>query len=646
MTTIADGLEKLKQLLDAGALTPEEYATAKAGLLSKISGTGEPVSGSQVGNYRILSRVGEGGMGVVYRARHQDERFASQQGGDVAIKLIHAQYANNAGHVERFFREARLGMELSHPNLLPVYETVNESGRVGMVMAWAEGRPLSTMIGTETGPIPWDRAKSLVWQMLDAVAYAHGHGVIHRDLKPENVMVDISGGVKVLDFGIAKTSQDQRTKTGTGMGTVDYMAPEQYTDAGQVDARADIYALGMTIYEMVAGRLPWASGLSEFEVLRRKSTGDVPLPTTHYPDIPAHVVSAVMACLSVSPAKRPSDVAALRWRLSTPVVAHSPVSARASVAPPSMVVAPSPVVAAREPSAMPTVREAAVGTSSAPVPPIAPAASPWPRRLAEGGLVLLAASVGWMALRSNPFETSMQAAGPQLAPWESPSLGTMVHIPLGTFTMGCKPGRDDVAGGCDSDATPHSVTLTKAYYLMEHEVTQGEWQAVMGGNPSWFTTCGSRCPVEQVSWDDVQAFVAKVSARDGVTYRLPTEAEWEWAARGGQEFAYAGSNEVGAVGWYRDNSAKTTHPVCGKARNGYGLCDMTGNVEEWVGDWRADYGSASATDPRGPSAGSLRVSRGGGWSSFARVARVARRDGGDPANRDDGLGFRLLRPVP
>jgi serine/threonine-protein kinase len=315
-------------------------------------------------------------MGVVYRARHQDERFASQQGGDVAIKLIHAQYANNAGHVERFFREARLGMELSHPNLLRVYETVNESGRVGMVMAWAEGRPLSTMIGTETGPIPWDRAKSLVWQMLDAVAYAHGHGVIHRDLKPENVMVDVSGGVKVLDFGIAKTSQDQRTKTGTGMGTVDYMAPEQYTNAGQVDARADIYALGMTIYEMVAGRLPWASGLSEFEVLTAKGRGQVPQPTTHYPDIPAHVVRAVMACLSVSPEGRPSDVAALRWRLS------------------------APVVVARAPVAVPAARESLVMICDEPISPNsleAPAASDASRRASDIPVAEAARGVGPVA---------------------------------------------------------------------------------------------------------------------------------------------------------------------------------------------------------------------------------------------------------
>jgi formylglycine-generating enzyme required for sulfatase activity len=256
---------------------------------------------------------------------------------------------------------------------------------------------------------------------------------------------------------------------------------------------------------------------------------------------------------------------------------------------------------------------------------------------------------GWGALA---VAACLCLAAPALAEpiptptWASPTLGTFRLIPAGTFTMGCKPGRDDVAGGCDSDETPHTVTLTKAYYLMEHEVTQGEWRAVMGSNPSWFKTCGSRCPVEKVSWDDVQAFVAKVSARDGVTYRMPTEAEWERAARGGQEFAYAGSNEVGAVGWYWDNSAETTHPVCGKSRNGYGLCDMTGNVAEWVGDWSVDDGSASVTDPLGPSAGPCRVVRGGCWLNDARGARVADRNGADPTSRYSDLGFRLLRPVP
>jgi formylglycine-generating enzyme required for sulfatase activity len=220
-------------------------------------------------------------------------------------------------------------------------------------------------------------------------------------------------------------------------------------------------------------------------------------------------------------------------------------------------------------------------------------------------------------------------------------------IPAGTFTMGCEPGRDDVAGGCyRNESPPHTVTLTKAYYMMEHEVTRAEWSAVMGGNPSYRTSCGPTCPVEQVSWNDAQAFIAKVSARDGVTYRLPTEAEWEYAARGGAGFAYAGSSDLGSVAWYGGNSDSKTHPVCGKVRNGYGLCDMTGNVWEWTADWLGDYASTAQTDPRGPASGSNRVYRGGSWYFDARSARVAYRDGNNPDIRYLNLGFRLVTSVP
>lgn len=240
--------------------------------------------------------------------------------------------------------------------------------------------------------------------------------------------------------------------------------------------------------------------------------------------------------------------------------------------------------------------------------------------------------------------------GPVAGPpptWASPTLGTFRLIPEGTFTMGCKPGRDDVAGGCyEREVSARSVTLTKAYYLMEHEVTQGEWEQVMGFNPSSFVSCGRGCPVEQVSWNDLRVFIEKVSARDGVTYRLPTEAEWERAARGGQEFAYAGSSDIGAVAWYENNSGLGTHPSCLKQRNGFGLCDMTGNVWEWVADWYSDGQRAAEIDPQGPSSGSSRVIRGGSWGFGARNARIAARNGFGSSVRDYHLGFRLLRPIP
>ncbi len=233
----------------------------------------------------------------------------------------------------------------------------------------------------------------------------------------------------------------------------------------------------------------------------------------------------------------------------------------------------------------------------------------------------------------------------ELQQFVSPTLGIMKWIPAGTFLMGSPTSES----GRSNDETQHSVTLTKGYWLMEHEVTQGAWQAVMGSNPSNFAACGPTCPVEQVSWDAAVAFARKASARDGVTYTLPTEAQWEFAARGGQATGqltlYAGSNETEAVGWVDPNSGSTTHAVCGKARNGYGLCDMTGNVWEWTADRYGDY-AGSAADPTGAATASNRVGRGGGWSLSARYARVADRNGDDPTNRSSDLGLRLARMSP
>ena len=226
--------------------------------------------------------------------------------------------------------------------------------------------------------------------------------------------------------------------------------------------------------------------------------------------------------------------------------------------------------------------------------------------------------------------------------FQSPTLGAMKWIPAGTFLMG-SPSSESGRG---SDETQHSVTLTKGYWLMEHEVTQGEWESVIGSNPSRFTDCGPTCPVEQVSWDDAVAFAQKASARDGVTYTLPTEAQWEYAARGGQansqQTIYASESELGAVGWTSDNSGSTTHAVCGKARNGYGLCDMTGNVREWTSDWSGDY-AGNVTDPTGAPEGSARVFRGDSWRNAAGLAWATNRDRDDPLIRYGFLGFRLSR---
>lgn len=215
-----------------------------------------------------------------------------------------------------------------------------------------------------------------------------------------------------------------------------------------------------------------------------------------------------------------------------------------------------------------------------------------------------------------------------------------ILIPAGSFMMGCSPGDNE----CFPEEKPaHKVIITKSFEIGKYQVTQAEYQTVMQKNPSAFQ--GSNLPVESVSWEDAQQFCAALNkAKDGYRYRLPTEAEWEYAARGGNESARYGSLED--VAWYRDNSGGATHPVGGKMPNAFGLCDTLGNVWEWVQDWySADYyGHSAESDPAGPASGEYRVLRGGSWRGVARgLARVSSRYILRPNVRSNVLGFRCAR---
>ena len=220
-----------------------------------------------------------------------------------------------------------------------------------------------------------------------------------------------------------------------------------------------------------------------------------------------------------------------------------------------------------------------------------------------------------------------------------------VLIPAGTFQMGSDHGYDD-------EKPVHTVRLSRPFYLGMYPVTQRQWEAVMGSNPSCFQ--GSERPVEQVSWDKVQEFIRSLNTHEGrALYRLPTEAEWEYAARAGATGDYCFGDDVTQLAqyaWYADNAEGTTHPVGQLQPNAWGLYDMYGNVWEWVQDWydSQEYAKRAATgtavvDPAGPAMGSYRVDRGGSWGAAARRCRSALRRGSAPGFRDGSLGFRLLR---
>ena len=246
-----------------------------------------------------------------------------------------------------------------------------------------------------------------------------------------------------------------------------------------------------------------------------------------------------------------------------------------------------------------------------------------------------------------------------------------VYIEPGTFMMGSPPnelGRDD-------DEEQHQVTLTRGFFLAITEVTQGQWRRIMGDDPSYFKHCGNDCPVESVSWDDCQAFIQRLNQQEKTDrYRLPTEAEWEYACRAGSKTElYTGSMKVlggnnapalDEIGWYGGNSCAEyegafdcsswserqyacprcgTHPVARKKPNAWGLYDMPGNVWEWCHDWYEESFVGPVTDPTGPSSGDFRVCRGGSWDSFALGCRAAARFSEVPDYKDHLMGFRLVR---
>jgi formylglycine-generating enzyme required for sulfatase activity len=215
----------------------------------------------------------------------------------------------------------------------------------------------------------------------------------------------------------------------------------------------------------------------------------------------------------------------------------------------------------------------------------------------------------------------------------------LVEIKPGTFMMGSRasePNRSD-------DETQHEVTISKAFWLGQTEVTQAQWHAVMGTNPSEFEGNPTH-PVDEFSWNDAQEFCRCLSQKTGMTFRLPTEAEWEYACRAGTTTAYSFGDDASRLGqhaWFGDNSGRSTKPVGTRKPNAWGLYDMHGNVWEWCSDWYGEYPSGAATDPQGPRSGTHRVLRGGSWNLSSQYCRAANRNYDDPGSLISRFGFRV-----
>ena len=251
------------------------------------------MTGTQIGNYKILEKLGEGGMGTVYKA------VDINLDRTVAIKALNAELSGNPELEQRFRAEAKAQANLNHTNLATLYALLIEEGRPWMVMEFIEGETFEQMV-QRRGPIPSNEAIPLFRQALLGVGYAHRMGVVHRDIKPSNMMLNKQGIVKVMDFGIAKVLGARgMTKTGTQMGTAFYMSPEQVLNRG-VDIRSDIYSLGVTLYELLTANVPF-NGDSDYQIMTDHVNAPPPLPTKFYPYIPQGLQNAVLKALEKQP---------------------------------------------------------------------------------------------------------------------------------------------------------------------------------------------------------------------------------------------------------------------------------------------------------------------------------------------------------
>jgi formylglycine-generating enzyme required for sulfatase activity/predicted Ser/Thr protein kinase len=505
------------------------------------------------GRYEIQRVIGQGGMGVVYLALDKQLNDSPR-----AIKTIKPEQMLDKRGFAQLKQEAQASISLTHQNIVRVINYEEHEGLAYIVMEYISGSTLEEIL-LEKGRLTVEEFLPIARQICNALDYSHKKKIIHRDIKPSNIFLTEEDEAKLADFGIARVMKDSQTRMTGHMtaGTLIYMPPEVIF-GGKPDERADIYSLGITFYEMLAGEPPFVSGDIGLQHRERK-----PEPIE---GIPVELNNAILKALAKAQADRPASAGEYWEILSGELV---PWDSKDTPSPPGI---------AKE------MRE-------------------------------ITNSIG-MKLRL---------------------------IPAGEFMMGAVPGDDDAL---EDEKPKHRVKITKVFYIGVYPVTQEQYEQVMGENPSGFE--GDDCPVEDVSWYEAQEFCDKLSQLTGERYRLPTEAEWEYACRAGTTTKYYWGDEMdGDYAWYEENSGDETHEIGRKQPNAWGLYDMSGNVGEWCGDWYDEnyYSRSPAKDPVGPSSGNDRVLRGGRWNSDSGGIRSSTRDGYRPDYDGSNSGFRVVREV-
>jgi eukaryotic-like serine/threonine-protein kinase len=572
----------------------------------------------QLGDYLLLEMVAQSGMGQVYKAQHVHLKKT------VAVKLIAPWLVRSAAGRQRFRREMEAVGRLDSPHIVSALDAGEADGTDFLVMEYLDGNTLAQLVAKH-GPLPIPQALGYILQAARGLAVAHAAGIIHRDVKPANLMLDANGTVKLLDLGLAMLPFQDADFSGMILGTPAFIAPEQAVDVNAVDERTDIYGLAGTLYFLLTGQAPHRS------------------ESRH---------SFANASGSDGLRKARSDCPRALDALFRRMIAKDPKGRPASM---------REVVAELDHLERPRHR---IG---------------WRGLIAAG--VALAASVlvaftlwsaGGTSGEQKKAEIAQEVAEPKKG--AKPAID-MVRIAAGKFWMG---GSDSDPRAKPAEKPRREVKINRAFFLGKTEVTQGQYEEVIGSNPSAFSAKGankgrvkeldtSKHPVESVSWLDAVRFCNRLSERHelktyykidgevvtirgGDGYRLPTEAEWEYACRAGTTTAWYFGEKIADLkdhAWFADNSGDRTHPVAQKKPNPWGLYDMYGNVPEWCWD-RYDpsyYAYMPASDPPGSGTGRLRVFRGDGWNSLA--PRTPAREGlgftYGSAGSINIVGFRIAR---
>ncbi|MBN1234257.1 MAG: SUMF1/EgtB/PvdO family nonheme iron enzyme [Candidatus Coatesbacteria bacterium] len=605
--------------------------------------------------YDLVEKIASGGMAIVYLA------IDKELNRKVAIKVLLDSYAEEEELIARFKREAQIAGKLRHPNIIPIHEIGSNKGYHFFVMDYLSGGTLKDVLKEKRRLYP-DEAVPIFKKMCEALAYAHDQGVIHRDLKPANIMFDDQGEVYLVDFGIAGIAGEKKlTMTGDQMGTPQYMSPEQVQDLRKVDNRSDIYSMGIIFYEMVVGKCPF-SGDSAATILYKQVHEEPTAITLHRREVPRLIDEIVLVCLAKEKTKRFSTMHELLLSLESKRV-------------------PDYLLSIRYRSERDTIAQTRVVDSEGNKFTLSLFLE-WLQSKTIGKpvstlrLLLIAAIFIVSAIIYTTFFSYSSAFEADFSNVESipPPQGVDTKFNTkdgaemrwiaspGSFSMGSSMG--------DEDTRPIHTVNMHGYWIYKHLVTCSQYVKflneegldeeeikdllslevneyfIMFKDKVWqVREKMEKYPVVGVSWLGAVAYCKWAGTR------LPTEAEWEYAMRGGLEQKAYPKGEHQGLGYYNllgkidDDVYNKRSPVNALDPNKYFIFDPVGNVWQWCYDWYdpAYYSKASGLDPKGPNKGREKVIRGGSFKTHFLSAKVFVRNKTAPTTQAGDLGFRCVQ---